>query len=370
MKIFIDNLLHILIDMAPWLLFGFVVAFLCSLYLSERWMKRHLGGRGWKPIFKASLFGLPLPICSCGVLLVALALRKNGARKAPVCAFLASTPQSGTDAVLISLPILGPALTVLRFVGAFLSGLVTGALVRWFDRAPALQEEGGSLGDVCVAVCACHHHDVNHPHQEGEHHHHEAAPWGERIRDAARYAFCHLPGEIALLLLMGVVIAAGIESFMPQDVFAELPLTLTYLMAILFGLPTYACSIAIVPIAAELIWHCGVTPGAAFIFLACAPTVHLGSLFVLWKQFHLRVVLLLLAGILLVALGMALLIDFPLATWLELPAHVHTHAHGHGAHCHAGCCHGHSWLGMVSLVIVGGLFIYGRIYHFLQHARE
>ncbi len=359
---FIHNLLHILIDMAPWLLFGFVVAFLCSLYLSERWMRRHLGGDGWTPIVKASFFGLPLPICSCGVLLVALALRKNGARKAPVFAFLASTPQSGSDAVLISIPILGPVLTLLRFIGALLAGLLTGALVRWFDIAQPPPVETENLTDTCAAVCACHHHDASHPHHEGEHHHHESAPWSTRLRDATRYAFCHLPGEIAFLFTIGVIIAAALTTFMPANAFSNLPLAMTYVMAILFGLPTYACSIAIVPIAAELIAHCGITPGAAFIFLACAPTVHLGSLFVLWKQFSLRTVLLLLLGILMIAITMALLIDFPLAQWIHLPQHHHVHTHDHAC--------SHSLFGLLSLIMVGGLFAYGRIYHFLQKAKH
>ena len=116
---FLHRFLDIWLDMAPWLLVGFALAFLCSYLLSERWLRRHLGGPGWLPILKASLVGLPLPICSCGVLVVGLALRKSGARKAPVCAFLASAPQAGTDALLPSWAILGPALTVLRFVGAF-----------------------------------------------------------------------------------------------------------------------------------------------------------------------------------------------------------------------------------------------------------
>ena len=125
---FLHHFCDIWIDMAPWLLAGFFLAFICSYFLSERWIRRHLGGRGWLPVLKASFMGLPLPICSCGVLLVALALRKSGARKAPVCAFLASTPQSGTDALLVSLPLLGPLFTLLRFLGAFCSGIAAGAV--------------------------------------------------------------------------------------------------------------------------------------------------------------------------------------------------------------------------------------------------
>ena len=244
--------LDIALDMAPWLLLGFVLAFFCSYFLSERWMRRHLGGPGWLPIAKASLFGLPLPICSCGVLLVALALRRSGARKAPVCAFLASTPQSGTDALLVSFPLLGPVLTLLRFLGAVLSGFVAGALVRRFGVAQPPPHETEDLAPDCAALCACHHHDHAHPHHHGEAHHHEFSDRRGRLRDAATYAFVHLPGELAPLLALGVLIAAALAAGLPEGLLRGLPLAAAYVLAVLVGIPTYACSLAIVPVAAGL----------------------------------------------------------------------------------------------------------------------
>ncbi len=330
MSRFLHVFLDIWCDMAPWLLVGFGLAFVCSWCLSERAIRRHLGGAGWTPIVKASLFGLPLPICSCGVLLVGLALRKNGARKAPVCAFLASTPQAGTDALLVSLPILGIPFTCLRFVGAVLAGLVSGALVRWFGVAqppphetPDLPEEG------CAAICACHHHDPHHPHHEGEQHHHEFTDAKSRLREAAYYAFVHLPGEIALLLTLGVLLAAGLDTLLPEHAFEGLPLVATYAMAILFGIPTYACSLAMIPVAAELL-SAGVTPGAVFVFMACAPTTHLGALLVLGRELGWRTVLWFVIGVVLVALGVGGMMDATLT--LAIPgftdhAHEHTHTH-------------------------------------------
>ncbi len=327
----LHTVLDIALDMAPWLLIGFVLAFLCSYFLSERWMRRHLGGAGWGAIAKASLFGLPLPICSCGVLLVALALRRSGARKAPVCAFLASTPQSGTDALLVSLPLLGPALTLLRFVGAVLSGLAAGALVRWFGIAQPPPHETPDLPPDCAALCACHHHDQDHPHHHGEPHHHEYAHRRERLQDAARYAFIHLPGELALLLTLGVLLAAALSACLPEGLLHGLPLPLTYALAILIGIPSYACSLAIVPVAAGLIAQ-GLTPGTAFLFMACAPTTHLAALLVLGRELGWRTVACFVLGILTVALAMALVIDFPLADFIHIPPapdakHHHEHAH-------------------------------------------
>lgn len=332
-----EHLLHhlfdICLDMAPWLLLGFALAFVCSYFLSERWMHRHLGGPGWWPIFKASVFGLPLPICSCGVLLVGLALRKSGARKAPVCAFLASTPQSGTDALLVSLPLIGPVFTVLRFICAVLSGIVAGAFVRWFGIAQPPPHETEDLDADCSALCACHHHDPEHPHEHGEHHHHEFASRVSRFRDAVHYAFVHLPGEIALLLGIGILVAAALETFLPEHLLENVPLVWAYLLAIVIGLPTYACSIAIVPIAASLL-AAGVSPGAVFVFMACAPTTHIGALLILGRELGVRTVVWFCIAVVLVAVLMGLAIDSVPLDCLHLPMSAleesHEHAHEHG----------------------------------------
>lgn len=348
--------------MAPWLLAGFFLAFICSYLLSERWIRRHLGGRGWLPVLKASFMGLPLPICSCGVLLVALALRKSGARKAPVCAFLASTPQSGTDALLVSLPLLGPLFTLLRFLGAFCSGIAAGALVRWFGIHTTPEDAPEDLTDNCAAVCACHHHDVAHPHNHHEDHHHEFASRTERLRDALRYAFIHLPGEIALLLTLGVAAAAAIAVLLPADLLASLPLWMAYGLAIVIGLPTYACSLAIVPVAAGFIAG-GLTPGATFLFMACAPTTHLGALFVLSKKLGLRTVLLYVIAIIGCGIGFALFIDLILGLDLTLPAAETCCCHHHHHHHHHEVL---SWQ-MFSLLPVILLFVHGIVYRLAKH---
>ena len=345
---FLGEYLHavadIWLDMAPWLLLGLLVAFFCSLFLSERWMHRHLGGPGWYPIVKASVFGLPLPICSCGVLLVALALRKSGARKAPVCAFLASTPQSGTDALLVSWPLLGPMLTLLRFVGAVFAGLLTGALVRWFGVAQPPPVETEDLRPECSALCACHHHDPTHPHHAGEAHHHEYTSPRQRLRDAAAYAFVHLPGEIGPLLFVGVLIAAAFTVSWDSHWLCGLPLAAAYALAVIIGLPTYACSLAIVPIAAGLIAQ-GLTPGAAFLFMVCAPTTHISALLVMAKEFGWKTVVWFVIGVILSGLCMALLIDFPLADFIRVPGAL---GH-HGEHSHM--------LGLFFLIPVAAVFI-------------
>jgi len=84
-------------EMSPYLLFGFLVAGILSVLISQRLVERHLGGKGIWPLLKASIFGVPLPLCSCGVIPVSMSLHKHGASKGSTIAFLLSTPQTGVD---------------------------------------------------------------------------------------------------------------------------------------------------------------------------------------------------------------------------------------------------------------------------------
>ena len=89
-------------EMSPYLLFGFFVAGVLSVLVSQRLVERHLGGRGLWPLLKASVFGVPLPLCSCGVIPVSMSLHKHGASKGSTIAFLLSTPQTGVDSIFVT----------------------------------------------------------------------------------------------------------------------------------------------------------------------------------------------------------------------------------------------------------------------------
>ncbi len=116
-------------EMAPYLLAGFVVAGVLSIFISADWVERHLGRRGLSSVWKASLLGVPLPLCSCGVIPVAASMRRHGASRAAVTAFLISTPQTGVDSIAATYALLGPVFAAFRPVAALISGMFGGVLV-------------------------------------------------------------------------------------------------------------------------------------------------------------------------------------------------------------------------------------------------
>src|SRR4030042_2052434 len=122
-------------EMSPYLLFGFLVAGLLSVFVSQRMVERHLGGQGIGPLLKASLFGIPLPLCSCGVIPVSMSLHKHGASKGATISFLLSTPQTGVDSIFVTYSLLGPVLAIFRPLIALVTGLVGGILVNVFGQS-------------------------------------------------------------------------------------------------------------------------------------------------------------------------------------------------------------------------------------------
>ena len=113
-------------EMSPYLLFGFLVAGLLSALISQMTVERHLGGKGVWPLVKASVFGVPLPLCSCGVIPVSMSLHKHGASRGSTVSFLLSTPQTGVDSIFVTLSLLGPVFAIFRPLAAFVTGIFGG----------------------------------------------------------------------------------------------------------------------------------------------------------------------------------------------------------------------------------------------------
>ena len=251
-----------LMDMAPYLLFGFVAAGVLSVFISAKTIERHLGGHGLWPIFKASLFGVPLPLCSCSVIPVAASLRRHGASRGATAAFLLSTPQTGVDSILATFSLLGPVFAVFRPVSAFITGLVGGGIIEVATRNEGVAGEVGTCEEACCAGNDGH----------------------SRFRRAMRYAFVVLPKDIAKPLLIGLVAAGCIAALIPAGFFAAQLGTgiLAMLVMMAMGIPLYVCATASIPIAAAMMMK-GITPGAALVFLMTGPATNVAAIAALWR---------------------------------------------------------------------------------------
>lgn len=137
LRIFAESL-HILLESAPYVLLGLLAAGLLQAFLPVDLVSRHLGGNSAGAVIKAALFGVPMPLCSCGVVPAAAGLRKSGASRGATVSFLISTPETGVDSVAITWALLDPLMTVIRPVAAFFTAATAGLLV---NRLPAPKTE-------------------------------------------------------------------------------------------------------------------------------------------------------------------------------------------------------------------------------------
>ena len=137
-------------EMSPYLLFGFLIAGLLSVCISPQRVEQHLGGGGFWQVFKASLFGVPLPLCSCGVIPVSMSLHKHGASKGATVSFLLSTPQTGVDSILVTYSLMGPIFAIFRPLAAFVTGVFGGCLVNAVEN---ILEKLGQYGQIIKFIC-------------------------------------------------------------------------------------------------------------------------------------------------------------------------------------------------------------------------
>jgi uncharacterized membrane protein YraQ (UPF0718 family) len=291
-------------EMSPYLLFGFFVAGLLSVLISQRLVEKHLGGRGIWPLLKASLFGVPLPLCSCGVIPVSMSLHKHGASKGSTVSFLLSTPQTGVDSIFVTLSLLGPVFAVFRPVAAFITGIVGGAFVEIFERK---KEDGNKVHPKCTDECC----DTTSSHS--------------KITKGLKYGFVTLPRDIGKAMLVGLVIAAVISAIVPDGYFAEKLGTGIFAMVVMMflGIPVYVCATASVPVAAALILK-GLTPGAALVFLMTGPATNAASFVTIWKVLGKVTAIIYLATVAGCALLAGILLDFIVSGFdIEIATHHH-----------------------------------------------
>jgi uncharacterized membrane protein YraQ (UPF0718 family)/copper chaperone CopZ len=296
---FVASAWWVLAEMAPYLLLGFFFAGLLSVVISAEWVERHLGGAGLGQVFKASLFGVPLPLCSCGVLPVAASLRRQGASRGATTAFLLSTPQTGVDSIAVTYALLGPFLAVLRPVAALITGFVGGGLVH------GLAERNGPGGEAVVDGAACAADDCCDDEQPSS------------FLEGMHYGFVTLPRDIGRALLAGIAIS-GVIGALVEPAALEGMLgggLLPMLAAMAVGIPLYVCATASTPIALSLIFA-GLSPGAALVFLISGPATNSAALTTLWRVLGRRTTVIYLVTVAVCALATGLAVDAIIATGL------------------------------------------------------
>jgi uncharacterized membrane protein YraQ (UPF0718 family)/copper chaperone CopZ len=301
---------QILGQMAPYLLFGFLVAGVLSVYTSPEWVERHLGGRGVGPVLKASLLGVPIPLCSCGVIPVSASIRRHGASRAATTSFLLSTPQTGVDSIAVTYALLGPVFAIFRPVAALITGLVGGGLVQLFD-----EPRGRNAADEPNRAA--------YVKTRGTEGHSQGA-----LQRVLYYGFITLPKDIGSALLVGIIIAGAMAAFIPQDYLNAYigGGFLSILLLMVAGVPVYVCATASVPIAVGFM-HMGASAGAALAFLIAGPATNAAAFTTIWRVLGRRTAVLYIITVAVSAIVCGLVMDWLAPAVKTALPQVHDHSH-------------------------------------------
>jgi hypothetical protein len=263
----------LLAESSIYVIFGLVVGGLLKVFLSPAMVARHLGTGRITSVLKAALLGIPMPLCSCGVLPAGVSLRRQGANKGATAAFLISTPETGVDSIAITYALLGPVMAVARPVAAFATAAVAGIAENLIGRP----EDRAVKADLSCPIDACCD-GVDCPEEVHQRHH----SFGEKLKKGLGFAFGKLWGDLAGWFMVGLLLAGLIGALVPEDVMGRYlgGGWQSMLLMLAVGIPLYICATASTPIAAMLILK-GVSPGTALVFLLAGPATNITSLSVL-----------------------------------------------------------------------------------------
>lgn len=257
MREYLLSLLNVVCEMAPYLLLGFLIAGILHVFVPQGFYRKYLSKDNKLAVLWAALLGIPLPLCSCGVIPTAIGLRNEKASKGAVASFLIATPQTGIDSILATFSLMGLGFAVVRPVAALVTGVCGGWLV---NRLVPEDDVTVTSGPSC------------------------GVETGSRLWRVLRYAYFQMMQDIGGRLLIGLLVAALIQVAVPDAFFLHFgkwPL-LQMLVILVVAVPMYICSTGSIPVAAALIAK-GLSPGAGLVMLMAGPAVNLASILVVRK---------------------------------------------------------------------------------------
>lgn len=301
---FFESLFSIINEMSPYILLGFIIAGILHVFVKPQMMSRHLAGKGLRPVVNAALLGIPLPLCSCGVLPTAVSLRRQGASKGAVTSFLIATPQTGVDSIAATYSLLGLPFAILRPVGALVGSMLGGVSVQ---KLTGSEQEG----EECGMQSGCRGTD------DGG----DGLSFVGKCREALRYGLIEMVGNVGKWLVIGLVVAALITVLVPDELFlglSDYPL-LAMLLMVVVSIPMYICATGSIPIALSLIAK-GLTPGVGFVLLMAGPAANFASMMILSRTIGRRGTFIYVGSVIVTALAFGLMIDYLLPREWFMPA--------------------------------------------------
>lgn len=322
---FLEAIWGIFLEMSPYLLLGFLIAGILNVVVTKKLVTRYLGKRGIWSSVKAAILGVPLPLCSCGVIPTGISFRKNGASAGATNSFLISTPQTGVDSMLITYSMMNIYWAILRPIAAFVTGIAGGIITDKLVKDDSITAQ--TVEQIEPSI-----------------------PSDSIFKRIFRYAFIDLLSDISRQLLLGIVLAVLFMLLIPPNLFTEYlhsPL-LNMVIILVISVPLYVCATGSVPIAASFLLV-GMSPGAVLVFLMAGPATNAATITVLWRSIGKKATLIYLATIIVGSMAFGIVIDYGIIDtqlFVNVPALNQPHVHGT------------DWIAVLSSVLLISLLIF------------
>lgn len=340
-----EQILLLINEMAPYLLFGFLIAGWMHAFIPRTLYSRYLAHRDFKSVVLATLFGIPLPLCSCGVIPTAMSLRREGASKGATTAFLIATPQTGVDSIIATYSLMGLPFAVIRPIAALVTALLGGLLANLADSQGTEAESTGEAEPAC-GCGSCHQPEP------------VSLSFMGKLKVALHYAFVEMMQDIGKWLVIGLVVAGLITAFVPDaafEIFKDNSLA-SMLLVLCIAVPMYLCATGSIPIAVALMLK-GLTPGAGLVLLMAGPACNMASILVINKVLGRKALVTYLASIITGAVGFGLMIDHVLPRQWFLSNLITQD-----------CCHEHpGWFTVGCTLLLSLLLANALLRHFIGH---
>lgn len=347
-----NEIFNIINGMSPYLLLGFLLAGLMHAFVPGKFYTKYLSRRSFRSVLNAALLGIPLPLCSCGVIPTAMSLRKEGASKGAVVSFLVATPQTGIDSIMATFSLMGLPFAILRPIAALVTAVFGGFITDKTEQGTEgkhcnVSEESTEPGACCChkheqeSAHTCHCHEVHKSeavqetcHCHGEHGHgqeachchngqkhsgcHEQKSFFGKLKGALTYAYVDMMEDIGKWLTIGLVVAGLLTVYVPTEYFAVFQgnTLASMLLVLCIAMPMYLCATGSIPIAVALMMK-GLTPGAALVMLMAGPACNLASMLVIQRNLGTRTMLVYLLSIITGAILFGCMVD-----WLQFSGQV------------------------------------------------
>lgn len=293
-----NEILELINRMSPYILLGFFLAGVMHAFVPNGLYQKYLGTKSFRSVLNAAILGVPIPLCSCGVIPTAMSLRKEGASKGAAVSFLIATPQTGIDSIIATYSLMGLPFALLRPIAALFTALFGGQMVNLTDNDK--NETASSKTKACSSV---------------------KSSFKDKVIDTFRYAYVEMIQDIGRWLIVGLVVAGLITVFVPESFFALFAgnSLLSMLLVLVFAIPMYLCATGSIPIAVALMMK-GLSPGTALVLLMAGPAVNAASMLVVGKVLGKKTLIIYILSITLGAILFGLGIDYLLPPeWFSAP---------------------------------------------------